>query len=360
MKRTLAERVADVRRLVDAARAIAPRPALRDALVQTTHLSRQGVELALSEHLETSPSEADLVRLVESAGDAPRVHVVLSANVFVGALRALAIARAAAPRVTVAPSRREPTFARALILEAGDPALRIEDALAVDAIRAGEIHLYGRDDTIADVRAHAASGVRVKGHGSGLGVACVSSKADLDVAASALAKDVVAFDQRGCLSPRVVFVQGDAQRGEALSSKLHDALAEAEERVPRGELAKDELEQAARYASALGFVGQVWRGASHLVGLASTGTPNLLAPTGRHVHVAVVSDMREARELLAPLVRFVAAVGFDDPAFGGELTDRAVRASALGWMQRPALDGPVDLRGEDELGSAIRLERLPG
>jgi hypothetical protein len=344
VRRTVAERVADVRRLVHAARAVARDPTLHEALIRTTHLSRRGVELALSEHLETSPTEADLLRLVARAGNVQRVHVVLSANVCVGALRALAVARAAAPRVTAAPSRREPAFARALAREASDPGLTIEDALPIESVQVGEIHVYGRDDTIADVCARAVAGVRVRGHRSGLGVACVSSGADLDAAAVALAADVVPFDQRGCLSPRVVLVQGSARRAETLSAMLDRMLALAEERVPRGELAPDEVREAARYESALAFAGRVWRGANHLVGLASSGAPLLLAPAGRHVHVAVVGSAQEARALVAPLARFVAAVGFDDPAFGSEIVGHVVRTSALGRMQKPALDGPVDLR----------------
>jgi hypothetical protein len=345
MTRTLADRVADVRRLVDAARAIADHIALRQALVETTGLSRQGVELALSEHLETSPTEADLLRLVERAGDTSCVHVVLSASVFVGALRALAIARAAAPRVIIIPSRREPAFARALALEASDPALTIENALDIESISEGEIHVYGRDETVAAVRARAPKGAQVRGHGTGIGLACVSTGADLDVAAAAVAADVIPFDQHGCLSPRVVLVQGGARRGDAFSRRLDAELALAERRVPRGALATDEVREAARYESTLAFAGRVWRGVGHLVGLAPNGAPLTFAPAGRHVHVAVVRDDEEARELLVPVARFVTAVGFDDAAFGGALVDRAVRRSALGRMQKPPLDGPVDMRG---------------
>lgn len=350
MKRTVAERVADVRRIIDAARTIADSPALHEALVRTTGLSRQGVALALSDHLETSPSDADLTGLVEQAGNTPSVHILLSANVFVGALRALAIARAAAPRVTVTPSRREPEFARALVLAASDPRLTLEDTFSVESIVSGEIHVYGRDETIFDVKARARKGVRVAGHGTGLGVACVSSAGDLDRAAMALVSDVIPFDQRGCLSPRVVLVQGDSARGEALCAKLDRELAIAAERIPRGELAPDESQGAARYESTLVFAGRVWRGSSHIVGLAPRGMPLLLPPAGRHLHVAVVSGRDEARELLNPLGRFVAVVGADDPAFGRDLIAHPVRTSTLGQMQRPVLDGPVDLRAHVPAG----------
>lgn len=344
MKRTLTERVEDVRRLVEAGRVIARSSALRETLVETTRLSRQGVELALSEHLETGPSTLDLLTLCERAGNVSRVHVILSANVFVGALRALSVARAAAPRVTVTPSRREPAFAQALVLAASDPCLTIEDRLPIESLMEGEIHVYGRDATIAEVRVHAAPRVRVRGHGAGLGVACVSSRADLDAAAFALAADVVPFDQRGCLSPRIVLVQGDMRRGETLCAKLDAALTQAEERVPRGNLEPHEIQEAARYESAIAFAGRAWRDTTHLIGLAPSRAPLILAPAGRHVHVAAVGSAGEARELLAPVARFVTAVGFDDPVFGSEVVSHVVRTSTLGRMQKPALDGPVDMR----------------
>ena len=47
------------------------------------------------------------------------------------------------------------------------------------AIEAGAIHVYGRDETIAAVRAAARPGVVVRGHGAGLGVALVTPAADL-------------------------------------------------------------------------------------------------------------------------------------------------------------------------------------
>jgi len=344
MTRTLAERVADVRRLVDAARGLSRDPCIVDALVETTRLSRQGVELALAEHLETSPEEADLLRLVEAAGDAERVHVVLSANVFVGALRALAVARAAAVRVTVTPSRREPVFARALVERAADPGLSLDEGVSVESVHSGEIHVYGKDETIDLVVARARVGVRVLGHGSGIGVAVVTRSTGLADAAWAIARDVAPFDQTGCLSPRVVVVVG-ARVGEELGLELDRALGAIEERVPRGELDPDDSVSAARYHSTAAFAGRVWRGKTHIVGLAPQGAPVSLPPPGRHLHVAVAESLDAARALLAPIARFVVAVGSDAPGLVADLVGHRVRVSPLGRMQSPPLDGPVDLRG---------------
>jgi hypothetical protein len=342
VSRTARERLADVLRIVEAARAVAGDARVVEPLVETTGLSRQGVELALAEHLETSPAEADLRCLVERAGDAERVHVVLSSNVFVGALRALAVARACSTRVTVAPSRRDPVFARALVERAADPCLSIDLGVGVESVRCGEIHVYGRDETIDEVRAHAAEGVRVRGHGSGLGVAIVTRSAGLADAAQAIARDVLPFDQRGCLSPRLVIVLGACDAAD-LCVELDRALAAFEDRVPRGELDPDESAAAARYGSTAAFAGRVWRGKAHVVSLGPRGAPLLLPPPGRHVHVAAADDVGEARALLVPFARFVAGVGSD----ADDLVDwvgHRVRVSPLGRMQRPPLDGPVDLR----------------
>src|SRR5262245_31998955 len=130
--RTLESRVEAVWAVVRAARAIVERQdTVAAAIAESTGLSREGVELALTKHLEVDPTEDDLRRLVASAGDASKVTVVLSSNVFVGALRAIAIARAASTHVVVRPSRRDPVFARALVEAASDPSIRLAEALDV-------------------------------------------------------------------------------------------------------------------------------------------------------------------------------------------------------------------------------------
>jgi len=344
--RGFGERVADVQRLVRGARRIAGDPALRDAIVRSSGLSREGVDRAFERHLETDPSDADLASLVRAAGDAERVHVVLSANVFVAALRAIALARAAATRVTVRPSSRDAAFPRALVEAAGDPAIELADEADLGAIARGEVHVYGRDATIDAVRAAVRPGVIVRGHGAGLGVACVLAGAagDPDAAlresAMALAEDVVPFDQRGCSSPRVAFVVGDEHRASRFVRHMHDALNAAEARVPRGDLGAGEREGAARYADAVAFAGELLRGPAHLVGM----TRHLaVPPPGRHVHVVPAPSLDDVAAILRPIARQVVAVGLSGAARRDAFPAHA-RVTPLGRMQRPPLDGPVDLR----------------
>lgn len=362
MTRTTVQRVADVRSLLDAAREVAASPggtfrgppsarmagALASELVRSTGLSREGVELALARHLETDATDDELAALVAYAtrtGGVARVTVVLSANVFVGALRALAIARAAAPEVVVRPSRREPVFAKALVAAARDPALRIEADLDVAAVTTGEIHVYGRDETIADVRARAR--VPVRGHGSGMGIAFVSAGADVEAAAAALVDDVVAFDQRGCLSPRVALVEGNASRAALFADALHVELERAASRVPRGELPPEERAASQRYVSTMAFASpaHVRVGTAHVVGIGPEGSALVVPPTHRHVHVVACASRAEAIARIEPLARWVVTVGADTREVACAISPQHARSALFGRMQRPPLDGPVDFRG---------------
>lgn len=346
MNRTLEDRVRDVRRWLDAARAVYDdRVRLTPPIVASTGLSPEGVTLGF-ESLEVDATPEQLQALVAAAGTAAHVHVILAANVFVAPLRALVIARAAASRVTVRPSSRDPTLTGALVAAAGDPAVTI--ALDRDRVPAAadRIDVYGSDESIARIRGLAMPGVVVRGHGAGLGVAFVAPTrdSDLETSADALAADVIPFDQRGCLSPRIAFVQGP-QRGEAFALALHEALGRRDARVPRGTLTPDERVEAARWRETLAFAGRVWMGVDHVVGQIEPGSTHLaVPPAGRHVLVVPVESAREARDLLAPIARFVVNVGLRDPDAPCAVVPAHARASPLGAMQRPPLDGPVDRR----------------
>jgi hypothetical protein len=347
MKRSLEDRVRDVRRWLDAARAVYDdRARLTPEIAASTGLSPEGVTLGF-ESLEVDATPEQLHALVAAAGTAAHVHVILSANVFVAPLRALAMARAAASRVTVRPSSRDPTLTGALVAAASDPAVSI----AIDRDRvpaaADRIDVYGRDETIARIRGLARPGVVVRGHGAGLGIAFVAAThdSDLEMFADALAADVIPFDQRGCLSPRIAFVEGDPQRGDAFALALHEALGRRDVRVPRGTLTPDERVEAVRWRETLAFAGRVWIDVDHVVGRIEPGSTHLaVPPAGRHVLVVPVESAREARDLLAPIARFVVNVGLCDPDSPCAVVPPHARVASLGAMQRPPLDGPVDRR----------------
>jgi hypothetical protein len=340
VNRSLDERLSSVRRLLAAAaRVYARRDALAADIAESTGLSPEGVKLGF-DYLERGASDADLATFVSMATETKHVHVILSANVFVAPLRALALAIAAAPKVTVRPSPRDPCLTLALIDELSESAVEITEERDPAAIDAGSIHVYGRESTIDAVRTKARPGTAVRAHGPGLGVVILSRAAKPDSAAALMATDVVAFDQRGCLSPRVVFVEGDTARGTRVAEALHRELGGWALRVPRGRLDPDERSESRRWIDTVSFAGHTWEGPDHVVGL---GAP-LLPPSGRHVQIVPVDTLEDIAAHVAPIGPFVVTVGTDDPERMQRLVPAHSRVSALGHMQRPSFDGPVDRR----------------
>jgi hypothetical protein len=344
MTRSVGRRIDDVRRLLVAARVVyEDRARIASRIGLSTGLPLEGVEVGFAS-LERDASDADLSALVAAAGDCDRAHVILSANVFVAPLRALAIARAGADYVTVRPSPRDPVLASVLVDAAQDRSIVVVRERDVASVQADQIHVYGREHTIAAVRARARDGVIVRGHGPGMGVALVTPKIGADSAAAAIAEDVVPFDQRGCLSPRLVLVEGSEENARSFVRALDEHLRRWGRQVPRGALSEDERADALRWREAMAFAGQLWRGDHHAVALVPAGAPLAIPPAGRHVCVVPQPTLGAMAEYLAPVAPWVVAVGADDPARAAPIAPSHARLSLLGRMQRPALDGPVDRR----------------
>jgi hypothetical protein len=330
----------DVSRILDVARELAKDDALAGRLVKSTGLSIEGVRKGLTEHLETDTTEDELERFVLKFGDCSRVTVILAANVFVASLRAIACARAKGERVTVRPSSREPELAAAIVRGLHDPNIELASSVEVKSLREGEIHVYGKDETIAKFKA--AAHVPVIGHGHGMGVGWLTTKTSVEDVLSGLASDVVAFDQRGCLSLRVLFVEGGPARAEEVGRALHRALNTTT--IPRGELTREERAESVRFSDTMTMVGDVLTGHSHVVAVAPADAPAIVPPSGRHVLVRHALRNAELTTALAPMASWVCAFGTDDIARAKTLGPSHARYSALGRMQKPRLDGYVDQR----------------
>ncbi len=370
MMRDVLDRHARVVALVHAAGRLAdPHDVLgartRRELLSTTGLSLANVELCLREHLETHASPGEIARLVACTQAVPRAHVLLSANVFVGALRALALAVSSAPQVVVRASRREPSFARAIVEAVADPAVARSISFADELHPAPgeEIHLYGRDQTIVEVCRRLHPDVRVWAHGAGIGVVLLGDDADIGQAADELAADMVPFDQQGCLSPRIVLAHGTVSRAQAFGAALANALQRWQERVPTGRRSAEELAEQTRYRDTVMMLGDVIAAGPGVVGVVEGTDARLVAPTGRSMHVVAVGPEHDASDAIEQLAPHVAALGISpgsrDPwvARMAALLPRA-RTSALGFMQRPAFDGPVDLRTPGARAPAKVIDRL--
>jgi len=315
----------------------------RERLLASSGLSAQGVDFALARCLETAPDEAEIAALIRGTPSAQVAHVLLSANVFVAAHRAIAIALAASEQVRVRASRREPEMAELLL--AGAPGAF--ELVAELSPRAGDrLWAYGSDETMDEVAVTLPAGVAFHAHGSGFGVAVLEgshSEAELRALLGALAEDIALFDQRGCLSPRVVLVNAEPALAGQLARELARELAELEQRVPRGQLSAGELSAITKYRDTAHFTGEVFEAGLGYVSLAHEARW-LLPPTGRNIHVLATPNPLAALTPYRPLLTSCAFAGA--PALGQALRQAlpGARVCRFGEMQRPPFDGPVDRR----------------
>lgn len=317
-------------------------------------LSPEGVELALGTHMERDAPPENIAALVHSVGRSPACHVVISANVCTAAVRAIALAVATSPRVFVRPSRRDPVVAdllvRALQEDSAFAAAGGEIALTeeLDPHAGDEVHVYGADSTIDAFREALGPDIRLRSHGTGVGIAVVGPGGDPAVIANDLAADVVPFDQAGCLSPRLVLVFGTAEEAKALFVECQKAMVAWGERVPRGRVSADLEAAIVRYVSLASSLGACERLAHATVGLDLNPESLPLAPVGRTLHLArMPADLERARDLLMLWRPFVTCVGLAGETSGLDewlSMFEPVRRCALGQMQRPPFDGPVDRR----------------
>jgi hypothetical protein len=345
-----AARLARVEELLHAARTLADPSAaasqrLRRRLQQTTGLSRPSIDFALEHCLERQPSAADLAKLLARTPLATRALVLLSANVFVAPLRAIALSRAASPVVLVRASRRDPALAEAL-LELVPHAFELVSELRPEA--GDHLWAYGADATLAQVRATLPSGVTFHGHGFGFGAVVVdysAGAAEAEHDARAIALDTVLFDQQGCLSPRLVLVSGSPAAAPKLVQALALELQRLSVALPAAVEPPEALAERRRFLDAATYAFDVVQAGPSVVSL-SLDARLELPPTGRNLHVACVTDAAASLASLRPQLTCVAVRGPAELRRQLQLALPGARCCELGQMQRPPLDGPVDLRAQ--------------
>lgn len=336
------ERAARLERLLDAARSLANGEsdagrALRARLAETSGLSAAGVERGIAHALETRPSNAELQALAASTPASPRAHVLLSSNVFVGALRAIAIGVSSSVDVQVRASRRDPALAKALHALAPD---LFQLTAALSPAPGEHLWAYGTDVTLAEVRRRLPPGVWFHPHGAGFGAVVVDAASWTTPAARAIALDTALFDQQGCLSPRVVCVVGNADHARIVASAIASELQVLELSLPLGPKTATEQAEARRNRDAAAYAFELFD-AGH--GWVSCSSELVVPPNDRNLHV---TDTLAAAATLAPFAAHLTCIATNSPALRAELQQAlpGARHVALGDMQRPPLDGPVDRR----------------
>ncbi|BDI31783.1 hypothetical protein CCAX7_38340 [Capsulimonas corticalis] len=114
-----------------------------------------------------------------------------------------------------------PDLARCVeMLEWAGGTRELDEALALET---DFLVAYGDDTTIEQLRRYR-PGAQFLGYGHRLSMAIALSLPDAMSAAMDLARDVLTYDQSGCLSPHSIYVIGDVYDADDFAGRLSDAL----------------------------------------------------------------------------------------------------------------------------------------
>ena len=174
------------------------------------------------------------------------------------------------------------------------------------------------------------------------------ARASIGATVDALALDISAYDQRGCLSPQVVYVEESLEcSARQLAGRLSDGLETMQSSLPRGPLPIDVGAEQAQWRGVAEVEGDLWIGSEFAVAVVP---PEALrwSPAYRNVSVVPVSAATNAVEALVKIGTSLKCVGAD-PFSLAELQARVEAQSELrayvtplGTMQTPPLDAPAD------------------
>lgn len=219
--------------------------------------------------------------------------------------------------------------------------------------RAGKVVVYGGEEAVSAVRSRVTGGVEVLAYGPRVGVAVVFAEGpafgESDAAtrsaapgedARRLARDVCAYEQQGCVSPRLVYVVGGPVR--PFAARLERALAEEVARIPRPRARPVDAVAIRSMRAAAELRGYAEGGEEAAGGV--LGAPEDLSWTvvwserpsmsgealPRVVHVYPARDVSELLEILSPLEGRIQAVGYAGGEGSAELAALAEGAAKLG------------------------------
>ncbi len=208
----------------------------------------------------------------------------------------------------------------------------------------------GSDVAIDELRARCTT--RFIGHGSRISIAMVAGESLDHGAARSLAEDIAVWDQLGCLSPQVCFVEGDLATARTFGEKLRGSLEGLASALPPGRLSTAEIlaerrfrDEAAWRGFATGEVDLFSVASDPGAGSVAIETEPSLRPTPLHrcVRIVAVEALEDSFPIVAARHERVEAVGVAADVVRFEEIAASLRAAGLahvvrlGQMQKPDL-----------------------
>jgi acyl-CoA reductase-like NAD-dependent aldehyde dehydrogenase len=278
----------------------------------------------------------------------------------------------------VRPSSRDPVFPRLFVESLREADAELAELVAVldwdkeqtpaALSEADAVIAYGEDRTIETLRTLAPPSAKFVGYGHRLSFAVVAKEAmrgaSLPAVAEAAAFDASVYDQQGCLSPHVFYVEeGGELGGREFAAALAGAMAAYQARVPRGTLSVEEAAVALQTRQAWEFRAasdrrvSVWAGRDWTV-VYEDNPAFTVSCLNRTVFVKPTEGLQRVVEQVRPLGGKISTVGVAPlnaraMALAGELARLGVhRVCPIGRMQRPPLAWYHD--GRPNLGDLTR------
>lgn len=193
---------------------------------------------------------------------------------------------------------------------------------------------YGSDETISEVSRRVPPHVRFLRYPNRIGAALISRsalrEAEVDGLAERAARDVIMFDQQGCVSPHTMYVEEGGEVGGAeLARRLATALDRLAAEVPRGTITPGESIQVHQLRAEAEM-----RGATVLASARGTEWTVILeegagfqaSPLNRVIYLRSVEDLDAAISALAWVGRHLQTVAVAGDASAIERTAGALGA----------------------------------
>lgn len=341
----------------------------RAALATSTGLSIPMVAWGARTTLETI-AEEPLLSLAERAtqtGAAPvaMLAAVLAGNVFTASVRGIVVPLLLGVPVLVKASSKERLFPSMLLNALRDADPRLGAAADLVVFEGGDlgreaalfeaaevIAVYGSDETISAIRSRSKDKTLLE-HGHGVSVAYCGREAlterRIEATIADLSIDICAYDQRGCLSPQVIYVEATAACPvRAFAKRLASrGLGPIGRTLPRGPLPLPVGAAQTQWRGVAQIEGTLIRGDTYAICVRDEG-PIRWSPAYRNVTVMEVEGLAGAFESIEPFATSLKCIGTDSASRSeveGELAQRDgldAYPCDLGQMQTPPLDAPAD------------------
>jgi len=301
----------------------------------------------------------------QSSGPITMLAVVLAGNVFTASVRSIVVPLLLGVPVLVKASSKEITFPTML-----RDALRRTNATlgaAIDIVafpggdaacetalveRAEAVSVYGSDETVAAMSSRVGHASLIP-HGHGVSVAYCGAAALGDARGSDtianLSLDICAYDQRGCLSPQLVFIEAATERSarDFALRLAEEGLDPMSQTLPRGPLPASVGAEQTQWRGVAEVEGTLIRGKSYGLAIRSAQAVRW-SPGYRNVSIVPVRTIDEAFGAIEPIGATLKCVGADLASIS-EVRARLRESRALsayacnvGSMQTPVLGAPAD------------------